>query len=187
MFQNTSYSNKTEDISIYYILSEVVGYYLIPIVNIISFVTNVLFCLIIYKLKNSSQFYNILLAKQIQDAMSAILGIGWQNFHCNFCEDQIYNSYFFFFYKIFLLRFPMSVLYFNSILFDILIMIERYGKIYSKKFYLIEKVPIKVISLVMTMIVIVLFIPDYFAVEIRPTDRDGVFSSGFSSIGQSSW
>ena len=186
MYSNSSYQNKTEKKNIYFVISEVIGYYIIPAVNIISLLSNLIFCIIILKLKNSSRFYNILLAKQIQDILSAIVGIGWQNFHCTFCEDQVYNTYFFFYYRIYFLRFPMSVLYFNSILLDILIMIERYNKIYSKENFF-DKVPIKIIFPVMTIIVIILFLPDYFAIEIKPTDIENIVSYGFTNIGKTQW
>lgn len=77
MFSNSSFQNKSEELSIHLAISDVIGYHIIPGVNILSVITNIIFCSIILKLKKRSRFYNILLAKQIQDLFSALLGIGW--------------------------------------------------------------------------------------------------------------
>ena len=122
VFLNSSNTqNKTEFKDFNMILGEVMGYYFIPGICFFGVITNVIFCSILHKLKDRPRFYNILLAKQSIDTLTSLIGIGWQNFHCTFCEDQVQNTYLFHFIRVYLSRFPLSVLYFNSVFLDILI------------------------------------------------------------------
>lgn len=180
--QNKTMPNK----DIYRYLGEVMGYFIIPGVCIFGVLTNTIFCVKIVKLKKRARFYNILLAKQIIDMLTCLISIGYQNFHCTFCEDQVYNTYFFQFYRIYLLRYPANILYFASILLDILIITDRYVKIFSKK-YFAEKFPVKMITSVIVLINIVLFIPDYLAIKIAPTDREDIYIHTFTNIGKTQW
>ena len=65
-------------------------------------------------------------------------------------------------------------------------MIERYGKIYSKKNFM-EILSVKAIVCLITVIITLLFIPDYLAIEILPTDRDNVFIHTFTKLGKTQW
>ena len=183
---NSSYENITSEKDFYKVLGEVMGYYMIPGICVIAVLTNLIFCIIIIGFKKRPRFYNILLAKQIFDMFGTLIGVGWQNFHCTFCEDQVHNTYFFQFFRVYLLRFPISVIYLTSVTIDLLISHERYCKVYSKKNFM-EILSVKAIVCLITVIIIILFIPDYLAIEILPTDRDNVFIHTFTKLGKTQW
>ena len=80
----------------------------------------------------------------------------------------------------------MVALFFVSCMLDILIMTERYGKIYAKKTFA-EKQPIKVIVLEMFLIVGSLFSQDFFAIQIRETDKENIFVYGYIQVFKTQW
>ena len=80
----------------------------------------------------------------------------------------------------------MVALFFVSCMLDILIMRERYGKIYAKKTFA-EKQPIKVIVLEMFLIVGSLFSQDFFAIKIRETDKENIFVYGYIQVFKTQW
>ena len=80
----------------------------------------------------------------------------------------------------------MVALFFVSCMLDILIMRERYGKIYAKKTFA-EKQPIKVIVLEIFLIVGSLFSPGFFAIQIWETDKENIFVYGYIQVFKTQW
>ena len=128
-----SWDNKTVDIDdIWMDIGNFFGYYLTPIGSALLFSNNMFFCILLYRLKMKSRFYNILMAKEISRALAGLICIGWMNFHCAYCENQIYNSYWFLFYRIFIVRYPISLIFLNEPFFDILLNYERWHTLLLK-------------------------------------------------------
>ena len=121
-----SWANRTVNIDdIWMQIGNVFGYYLTPIAAFFLLFNNTVFCILLRRLKMNTRFYNILMAKEISRAAGGIVGIGWQNLHCSYCENQIYNTYFFHFYRIYILRIPLSMIFLNEPFFEILLNYER--------------------------------------------------------------
>lgn len=172
---------------IYLKINDIIGYYIIPINCLISLIVNLFFCSLIYSLKKQSRFYDILLCKQLMEAGGGAIGLVWQNFHCTFCTEQIYNTYLFHFVRIYILRYPLSVLFNDNIVVEILLSYERYCKL-NQETSMINKIPVKYLFILMSTVFAILYIPDYLAIYIKYTGKDNIYIYAFTeSVGKQNW
>ena len=71
------------------------GYYLIPGSAIASSISNALLCLMLLEVKRNQRYYDILLCKAFNNLILSMICIGWQNYGCFICKEQIENTWFF--------------------------------------------------------------------------------------------
>lgn len=150
-------SSASKYLSIY--LSEIMGYYLIPVTAFFGFLANLFLCDLIYKLsKFKKRFYNIIFSKNVTQAIACFIGISWQNAACTNCIESFEISNFF---KFFILTNIITVLYFVDCFLDILISYDRYCLLVNKK-PLIEKIHFLYIYLFIVTFSILLCSPRFF-------------------------
>ena len=71
------YVNRTVDIDdIYMTIGNIIGYYLTPATGLLGFIANSFFCYILSKFFKT-RFYALLFAKQLIEAVSLMIIIGW--------------------------------------------------------------------------------------------------------------
>lgn len=121
-----SWENRTVDIDdIWMRIGNIFGYYTIPIGSLILSALNFIFCIFVYRLKMKTRFYHLLIARKFTGMLAALISIGFQNFACTFCFNQIYNTYLFHFYRLYVMRFTTLGLLMTGTVFEILLSYER--------------------------------------------------------------
>jgi len=86
------------------------SYYLLPGINVVSTLSNLLVFIVIALLKFKKKFYGYLKLKSFTSMLIAIILIFNFDPGCAYCEIKTYNTFTYLFYEIYLLRISVTIL-----------------------------------------------------------------------------
>lgn len=112
--------------------------------------------------------------------------MGYQNFHCTFCEERLYNTFSYQVYGIFILRFGGQILWLVLAMLEIMLNYERYCVLYNAKSSIV-KVPIKVLTLLFFILHILLMIPDFLSLRIEYSPDIEKYTYTYTEFGKTSF
>jgi len=132
----------------------------------------------IYKKIECSLFYN-------SDLLLYFINIFRQNAGCKTCKEHNSNSYGFFFYQLYILKYPNTVLYGVGWILEIILTHERYCSLYNKKFF-IKRISVKHLTLGLIIFCIIFNSSDYFAYQIKYSGQANMYLLTLTDFGKSS-
>lgn len=109
--------------------------------------------------------------------------MGYQNYHCTFCEERLNNSYAFQVYGLYAVRYGGQITWLILSNLEVMINYERYCVLYSVKSNLF-KVPVRVFTLLFIIADTCLLIPDFMALEIQYSSDIDKYTYTSTSFGK---
>lgn len=109
---------------------------------------------------------------------------GFQNANCSFCKERLVNTYKLQVWNI-MLRWISQVLWISCGFFELVVCYDRYELLYSKS--RLNEIPVKFIFLGLVFLSILLWIPDYMALELQSIQHNlDQYTLTYTEFGQSS-
>lgn len=183
---STIFANKTTNKATDVInhISEIVGYYVIPVVSLIGILLNIFSTFILRKKELKHYSYKYLWVKAIIDLTICILGLGYNYSLCLGCDSTNSNTYELLFYQWYVININTRVILAVSSLHEIYMITERYYAIKGeKKWFLNIKLKFYVPSIFLIPVLVSILI--FMAIEIKPEENGDLYYWTLSEYGES--
>ena len=167
-------------------VSDFIGLYVITVVCAIGIITNFCFLMLLFSKSLKHKFYNSLRIKAVFDFLLCVVGIGYLNNNCNICTESKFNTYPALFYSWFIIQIPLRIAFLGSNISEIYMISNRCISLFNPKSKILAFNKWYVI-LVISVFTISLGVPGYFAIELKETNIDDMYTWNFSQFGQTNF
>ena len=166
--------------------SDIIGYYLIPIICAIGLITNYCFLWLLSNKQLKHKIYENLRVKAFCDWMVCLVGVGYLNNECLICAKYMYNSYWGLFYHWSVIKIPLRIVLLTSNISEIYLILNRCISLYNPKSRLLNINKYYVILVNYTFCIIMLF--SYFlSYTFEKTKTKGIYTWTLTDIGKSTY